>query len=113
MRDINADISKIKKSELNKFVKHLIYTNKVIWDAECSCEEIVRSDIFKSFFNEIEENKRDQFLEQIAEIFYKKNKNYDTSMAEPEMHDGEFAEFEQFGRDLQPFLDKVYEREGK
>ena len=111
MNEEKIDITKIKKSDLNKFVKQLIYTNKEIWDAICSCEEIVRSDIFLSLRQELDDDKKNRFYKEVAEIFNKKNYKYDTDMAEPEMHDGDFAEFEQFGRDLQPFLDKIYEEE--
>lgn len=86
MNNNQLDISKIKKSELNRFVKNLIYTNKVMWDAICGCEEIVGSDIILSYRNEMDDNKKEEFLQRIAEIFSAKNKKYDTSMAESYNH---------------------------
>ena len=103
------DISKLKKSELNKFVKKLTYTNKVIWDAICCCEEVMKSNIMLSYRNEMDDDKRKEFLKKVAEIFVVKNK-YDDTMAEPELNDGNFADYEWFGQDLQIFLDKVYRR---
>lgn len=111
MDEKEIDISKLKKSEINNFVKQLIYTNKTIWDAMCCCEEFIKSGIMSAFKNELDDKKREKFLQKIAETYNKKNKNYDTDIANPESNESDFNDFSYFGKELQPYLDKIYEEE--
>lgn len=107
------DISKLKKKDINNFIEKLIYTNKVVWDAMCSCEEFIENDIIYSFMNEMDDNKRINFLQKIAKLYNEKNKKYDTTMADPESNESDFSDFSSFGKQLQPYLDKIYEEKRK
>jgi hypothetical protein len=94
---------KFKSKDINDFVEQLIFTNESIWTALCSCEELIRTDIFKEIINSDSEE-TEQLKKIIAEKFYKKaSEKSDISFAKPEMS-ADLQEFQSFGDELEKYL---------
>lgn len=92
---------KFTNKEIDDFIDQLIFTNEAIWTALCSCEELVRNDIFKEITNSEDE----KFKKFIAEKFYNKAKEKsDIRFAKPEMC-ADFQEFEYVGEELDKYLE--------
>jgi hypothetical protein len=94
---------KYTNKEINEFIEQLIFTNESMWTTLCSCEELVRNDIFKEIINSDNEE-TERLKKLIAEKFYKKAiEKSDINFAKPEMS-GDLQDFQSFGDELEKYL---------
>lgn len=95
----------IKNKDIKIFVKELERTNTIVWNAVCEVENIIKSDVYKAYKSLFDEE-RIKFITKIAKAYNIIDHN-DDSFAKPEMHESDFAEFEQFTTDLEEILDNL------
>lgn len=97
---------KITDEEIENFVKELDETNNIVWNAICYTEQLLNNKVFQAFQHTTDEE-RNAILNRIAKQWYKTEKHLDDGFAQPELNGSDFADFEQFGQDLQDVLNEI------
>lgn len=91
-------MANFKKSEINKLAKHIAKTNFAILNAISLTEELLNDELFKNIDNENE-----LFIELVKA--YKKQKNAEEYIAEPESYGSYWQDYQDFGNKLQEYID--------
>lgn len=88
----HIDIGSFNKKDINKFARKLSNTNTAIWDTIGYVEELLDDDIFKSFKQENDEEKRDKFIIEITKSF-KNIKNRVDNLIDIQTYDRYFQDY--------------------